>query len=106
MVSNRDVGPAPTGRSSATQKNWRRERRNGYGRDRGRPSIPASELVARLAVPKSKHKTILEWTENKDKKKKLEIEVGFLASPKYITNISKVHRKHPTAYPFLVRSPR
>jgi hypothetical protein len=36
--------------------------------------------VARLAIPKSKHKTILEWTENKDKKKKLEIEVGCCAA--------------------------
>lgn len=31
--------------------------------------------MAKLAIPKLKHKTILEWTENKDKKKKLEIEV-------------------------------
>lgn len=35
-----------------------------------------SGLVARPAVPKLKHKTIFEWAENTDKKKKLEIEVG------------------------------
>lgn len=103
MVSHRDVDPVPTGRSSATQKAWRKERRNGYGRDRGRPTIPASELVARLAVPKSKHKTILEWTENKDKKKKLEIEVGRFTTSSSHTNILEytTNTQSPTNFSFV-----
>jgi hypothetical protein len=75
MVRHKAASAAVAGRSSAIQKHRKRGR---PFQDRDRPFIPTTELVARPAVPKSKHKTILEWTENKNKKKKLELEVGFL----------------------------
>lgn len=54
-------------RSAAVQKHKKKSRHE-------RGNTPAG-LVARPAVPKLKHKTVFEWAENTDKKKKLEIEV-------------------------------
>lgn len=68
MVRYKDAGPAAVGRSSAIQK-YRKRNRHYY--DRNRPSA----LQAKPILPKSRHKTILEWAENADKKKKLDIEV-------------------------------
>jgi hypothetical protein len=70
MVRQKEIVPTSAGRSSAAQKV---RKKNRHYNDRDHPHIPG--LVARPALPKSKHKTILEWTENTDKKKKLEIEV-------------------------------
>jgi hypothetical protein len=77
MVRQKEGGPAGFGRTSAAQQN---RKKNRHYHDRDRPYIPTTGLVARPALPKSKYKTILEWTENTDKKKKLEIEVGFAAA--------------------------
>jgi len=77
MVGHKDGGPAGAGRTSAIQK---LRKKNRHYHDHDRPYIPTAGLVARPALPKSRYKTILEWTENTDKKEKLEIEVGSTAS--------------------------
>jgi hypothetical protein len=60
------------GRLPAVQKHKKRTR------NRAHDHVLPAGLVARPTVPKSKHKTIYEWTENTDKKKKIEIDVGII----------------------------
>jgi hypothetical protein len=96
MVRQNDAGPAGAGRSSAGQK---LRKKNRHYNDRDRPYVPTAGLVAKPALPKSKHKTIIEWTENTDKKKKLEIEVGTScrASDLILTLYKFTTNKNPNA---------
>lgn len=53
-----------------------KERRRRAQRSRLDPLAPVPEgLVAKPAVPRSKHQTYFEFVENKEKKKKLEFQV-------------------------------
>jgi hypothetical protein len=101
MVRQKDAGSAGAGRSSAGQK---LRKKNRHYNDRDRPYIPTAGLVAKPTLPKSKHKTILEWTENTDKKKKLEIEVGNAAARQIDTDRLQVHHKQKPKCKLLIRS--
>ena len=103
MVRQKDVGPAGAGRSSAGQK---LRKKNRHYNDHDRPYVPTAGLVAKPAPPKSKHKTILEWTENTDKKKKLEIEVGNDAARQIDTDRLQVHHKQKPKCKLFIRSHR
>jgi hypothetical protein len=97
MVRQKDTGHAGAGRSSAAQK---LRKKNRHYNDRDRPQIPG--LVARPALPKSKHKTILEWTENTDKKKKLEIEVGTCPRVRLESDIVQVYHEQESECKLLI----
>jgi hypothetical protein len=94
---------AAAGRPAAVQKHKKRARFRDHEH-----AIPAG-LVARPAIPKSKHKTIYEWAENTDKKKKLEIEASaafFLGHPRVHTNKHLGYEQQETFRQFFIRSNR